>query len=586
MTDRLSSLFSSPMDRAQPVDSPVPSTAALWHRFHQFTLSLSSWGFSLLSSIRIPIIVKQAAPFFNRRPMYSACSSSVFDSEPLRTYGFHGSMRKTESYSSSQSVSTPLNGLNWYEVTRAALRMMCSTWFFVRRLFTKDKAIVIPSPDDADNQKGPDNSKVEFSVGTLDDGRVMYTPIGILGEGGYGAVIEAEAAPHDNSLDGFPTQVAIKILPKSRMRRCRNVYQSVIGEINTFKRITMAGSLFLTRMLSSFQDDEYIYIVMRLYGEDLHHRVRDYYERMPVHEIRLYAAELLLAVENLHNLGIVHRDIKLSNVFVTANGHLSLADYSLATTPEIPEGGSFEDAKMFEAVGTPQRFAPEQLCNSSKDGYTAKVDIWLYGVCLLELYYGSGSNYFKEINGDDGRYEILNKDTSGDIKIRVEPREGIDLLIAILQRDPQKRPSIDDIKKHPYFRCIDWDRCEKGIYNTLHRPSRPCGDGDTTVQFSMSAEETSEEPDYTLEFPESMFNWHCPVELMSENKRLMGYWNASGDPGLRSGEGCHAPLNIPSPQADKTNQSSRMAVRGSTQRGGAATMNGPDGLIKTERIEH
>ncbi|KAA1469631.1 kinase-like protein [Dentipellis sp. KUC8613] len=370
---------------------------------------------------------------------------------------------------------------------------------------------------------------IQFGYGStpveLSDGRIRYVLCGSLGRGSYGAVLLARAVPYDSTLQ-HPSLVAIKAFSKAEMRRYKSTYDAVAFEVEAMKRTTVLQAECVVHMLSCFQDEQHVYIVMRLYGKDLFHRALDIRRRMPVREITHYAAELLVGIENVHKLGIIHRDIKPENVFLTPNGHLALADFSIGEFPEIPKGGSFKDGKLYDLVGTECRYAPEQVVKTcEKNGYNYKVDIWAYGILLLELFIGGGEAYFKDTNGDAGVNEILNKDIATDIAWFVDTDAGKDLLTRLTSRDPAKRPTIKQIKDHPFFFGIDWELVAQGKYPPLHLPTRPEMDGKVAFTFP---EMGLKEKKVSFEFDESLFDWKCPPRFLVEDYDTFGLWDAEG----------------------------------------------------------
>ncbi|KZP12999.1 kinase-like protein, partial [Athelia psychrophila] len=91
-------------------------------------------------------------------------------------------------------------------------------------------------------------------------------------------------------------------------------------------------------------------------------------------------------LQSLHELGIVHRDLKPENVLVTPNGHIAVADFGLAK--QFAAGPVGAEMEMFECLGTPGYFAPEVMSCTPAAGYTGAVDIWGYGIILMEMALG------------------------------------------------------------------------------------------------------------------------------------------------------------------------------------------------------
>ncbi|TFY83836.1 hypothetical protein EWM64_g163 [Hericium alpestre] len=285
----------------------------------------------------------------------------------------------------------------------------------------------------------------------LHDGRVTYIKTGFLGEGGFGEVLLARAVPNSENQDlSFPTDVAIKRFPKRRLRHVKYTFEAACLEMDLMKQATEKQLRFVVHLLSTFQDEENVYLVMPAYGRDLFHYLRRGERRMPMNEIRLYAAQMILALEEIHSLGVVHRDIKPENVFFDRHGYLVFGDFSIAG---YPDGETFEQGKLYDFSGTPCRYAPEQLGPDREvKGYNYKIDIFNVGSMILEMFIGKGDSYFQESKRDEGEKEILNKDIWPDCQIFVENKAARDLITGMLERDPEKRLTIPEIKAHRFFR--------------------------------------------------------------------------------------------------------------------------------------
>ena len=150
-------------------------------------------------------------------------------------------------------------------------------------------------------------------------------------------------------------------------------------------------------------------------------------------EVQYYITQLIQALIHLHDRNIVHRDLKLGNIFLTGKMELKLGDFGLAKKL------SFRDEKISEMVGTPAYMAPEILENK---GYSLEVDIWSLGVIMYYLIIGKLP---------------FNKQNQEDIKKVSFPKKAIisraakSLIEQILVKDPKERPSLKQILRHDFF---------------------------------------------------------------------------------------------------------------------------------------
>ncbi|KAI3694394.1 hypothetical protein L1987_77359 [Smallanthus sonchifolius] len=238
-------------------------------------------------------------------------------------------------------------------------------------------------------------------------------------------------------------------------------------------------------------------------GRDLNYLRKKQTDKMFSNDfIRFYAAEMVLALEYLHGLGIVYRDLKPENVMIQENGHLMLVDFDLSTklapkahsrspsTKTAPSPASDrltkrkkrvskfytcfyaaisaedsvhpaesvnsepscetdERSKSNSFVGTEEYVAPEMI---QGNGHDFAVDWWCLGVVLHEMLYGTTP--FRGMNRKETFYRILSKTP----ELFGEPTPLRDLIGKLLEKDPKQRISVAEIKGHDFFKGIDWEK--------------------------------------------------------------------------------------------------------------------------------
>jgi len=157
--------------------------------------------------------------------------------------------------------------------------------------------------------------------------------------------------------------------------------------------LSKSSNKWIIDLKCSFHDEDFLYLVMEyLPGGDLMNMLikKDIFS---VEEARFYIAETILAVEYVHSLGYVHRDIKPDNILLDKDGHIKLTDFGLCTSiveePALPieqiSNKPKASRRIHSLVGTPDYIAPEVL---GKKGYTAGVDWWSVGAILFEMLVG------------------------------------------------------------------------------------------------------------------------------------------------------------------------------------------------------
>ena len=138
---------------------------------------------------------------------------------------------------------------------------------------------------------------------------------------------------------------------------------------------------FLSHLEYFFQTEVRLYFIMPfIKGGDLY-RLLKIKKRLAENAVRFFITQIVLAVGKLHDLNIMHRDMKLENIMIEENGYLKLIDYGLA---KFLEQGDVATTK----AGTVEYFAPEMISTSKKRGYDKQADWWAVGIIAFELLTG------------------------------------------------------------------------------------------------------------------------------------------------------------------------------------------------------
>ncbi|KAF7682510.1 cAMP-dependent protein kinase catalytic subunit PRKX [Astathelohania contejeani] len=202
---------------------------------------------------------------------------------------------------------------------------------------------------------------------------------------------------------------------------------------------------FFSRLYDSFRTDTHFYLVMEYAaGGELHSWIQKNATRS-LSVARFYAAEIVLALENLHKEKIVFRDLKPENILLSANGHIKIVDFGFAKHDSENEN---------IMCGTPEYIAPEVLL---REKHERMVDYWALGVLIYEMLTGSPP-FYSEDAIQTYKY-ILN------CKVHIPPRmdkSASDLILRLLEKNPKKRIySIEEIKTHPFFKTINWEKMSR-----------------------------------------------------------------------------------------------------------------------------
>ncbi|XP_059781778.1 serine/threonine-protein kinase N2 isoform X3 [Balaenoptera ricei] len=260
----------------------------------------------------------------------------------------------------------------------------------------------------------------------------------VLGRGHFGKVLLAEYK-HTNEM------FAIKALKKGDIV-ARDEVDSLMCEKRIFETVNSVRHPFLVNLFACFQTKEHVCFVMEYAaGGDLmmHIHTDVFSEPRAV----FYAACVVLGLQYLHEHKIVYRDLKLDNLLLDTEGFVKIADFGLCK-----EGMGFGD-RTSTFCGTPEFLAPEVLTETS---YTRAVDWWGLGVLIYEMLVGESP-----FPGDDEE-EVFDSIVNDEVRYpRFLSTEAISIMRRLLRRNPERRlgageKDAEDVKKHPFFRLIDW----------------------------------------------------------------------------------------------------------------------------------
>ncbi|KAG7274403.1 hypothetical protein CRUP_027033 [Coryphaenoides rupestris] len=211
---------------------------------------------------------------------------------------------------------------------------------------------------------------------------------------------------------------------------------------------------WITELHYAFQDDDYLYLVMDYYvGGDLLTLLSKFGDRIPEELAQFYLAEMILAIDSVHRLGYVHRDIKPDNILLTADGHIRLGDF-----------GSCLRVLTDGMVSTADYLSPEILrAVDGGGGYGPECDWWALGICAYEMLLGTTPFYAESISETHSHNHIA-MDYFEFPPLGPEVSDTARSFIAALVCEREERlgsGGLGDFRGHPFFCDLDWSSLHK-----------------------------------------------------------------------------------------------------------------------------
>ena len=278
-----------------------------------------------------------------------------------------------------------------------------------------------------------------------------YESLNIIGRGAFGEVHVCRNKKTNEI-------VAIKKIKKSVLFQ-KNQIKHTRDEQDFLSKIK---SNWIVELKCSFQEGDYLYLIMEyLPGGDLMNLliIKDILKE---EEAKFYLCEMVLAIEAIHNLDCIHRDIKPDNILIDKYGHIKLSDFGLAKIADnifkedIYNYKGNKHSRNYSCVGTAYYVAPEVL---NKSGYGKEIDWWSLGVIFYEMLIGYAPFCSKHTN--EVCYKVLHYQNylqfPNKIKISNLAKDLIYKLITDSDLRLGKNGS-EEIKSHPFFKGINWKK--------------------------------------------------------------------------------------------------------------------------------
>ena len=231
---------------------------------------------------------------------------------------------------------------------------------------------------------------------------------------------------------------------------------------------------FILSLSFFFQTKERIYFITPfIKGGDLYHKLKkDKFLKEDL--VKFYSAQIIIALQYLHDLGIAYRDLKPENILLNEDGYIKLCDFGASVKLHGTE-------KDYNFAGSPEYASPEMI---NYQGHTVMTDWWSLGILIYEMLYGftpffnldKDRMYDLIINGSISFPEYYTNNENNEEENQIEyniSEEAKSLIIKLLEKDPGKRlgrEGLEEIKKEPFFYGIYFDDINKKRYKALFIP--------------------------------------------------------------------------------------------------------------------
>jgi polo-like kinase 1 len=256
-----------------------------------------------------------------------------------------------------------------------------------------------------------------------------YSKGKLLGKGGFAKCFEVTNLENKRV-------IAAKIIQKSSLTKSR-ARQKLISEIKIHK------SLHHTNIVSFehvFEDQENVYILLEICTNQTMNELLKRRKRLTELEVQCYTVQIINAMKYLHANRVIHRDLKLGNLFLSEKMEIKIGDFGLATKLE------FDGEKKRTICGTPNYIAPEVL--DGKCGHSYEVDTWSLGVIIYTLLIGKPPYETPDVKTTYKKIRMNSYSFPEHVPISDSAKS---LITKILNLDPSKRPTPDEILQHPFI---------------------------------------------------------------------------------------------------------------------------------------
>ncbi|XP_056419558.1 serine/threonine-protein kinase PLK4 isoform X2 [Hyla sarda] len=263
-----------------------------------------------------------------------------------------------------------------------------------------------------------------------------FNVLNLLGKGSFACVYRAQSI-------NTGIEVAIKMIDKKAMQRVGMV-QRVRNEVEIHCQLKHPSIL---ELYNYFEDGNYVYLILEMchngeMNRYLKNRKKPFTEKEACH----FMDQIVKGMLYLHSHGILHRDLTLSNLLLSSDMNIKIADFGLAAQLKLP------NEKHFTMCGTPNYIAPEIATRSA---HGLESDVWSLGCMLYTFLVG------RPPFDTDTVKNTLNKIVLADYEMpSYLSRASKDLIFQLLRKNPADRLSLSSVLDHPFMTARSSSTCD------------------------------------------------------------------------------------------------------------------------------
>ncbi|CCE63724.1 hypothetical protein TPHA_0F02430 [Tetrapisispora phaffii CBS 4417] len=300
----------------------------------------------------------------------------------------------------------------------------------VVQVINKKDNLIKQNNEKLNRKKEKTNLLCKTPPSVIKDNSKKYFRRECLGEGGFARCFHIK--------DDVGISFACKIVSKKSIKTERTKFK-LLSEIQIHQNLRYSH---IVKFMDCFEDELNVYILLELCPNGSLMDLLKKRKILTEAEVKFMTTQVCGAINYMHSNNIIHRDLKLGNVFFDKNFNIKIGDFGLAATL------SNVSEKKYTMCGTPNYIAPEVIL-SKQIGHSFEADIWSLGIMIYAMVLGKPPFQAKDVTTIYEKIKLCqyefppDKYITNDVKVLIQ-----DLLVL----DPSQRPRIMDILKYNWFK--------------------------------------------------------------------------------------------------------------------------------------